>query len=84
MINAYEEYILFYLFIRLPVFTRANKVTELSLDFNLQIIYLIVYQHFVFPSSNQEFFVAICKCTEVINPNCFFYAVQLKCRFENK
>ena len=70
MINAYEEYILFYLFIRLPVFTQANKVTEL--DFNLQIIYLLVYQHFVFPSSNQEFFDVICKCTEVINPNCFF------------
>ena len=83
MINACEEYILFYLFIRLPVFIRAYKVTELSLDFNLQIIYLLVYQHFVFPSSNQEFFDVICKCTEEINPTCFF-VLQLKCHFENK
>ena len=39
------------------LWTRANKVTELSFDFNLRIIYLQVYQNFVFPSSKQEFFL---------------------------
>ena len=57
MINAYGQYIIFWLFIRLPVFTRANKVTELSFDFNLQIIYFLEYQNFVCPSSKQEFFL---------------------------
>ena len=70
--NAYEQYIIFWLFIQLPVFTRANKVTELSFDFDLQIIYFLKYQMCVFLSSKQEFFNLICKYPEVRNPNCFF------------
>ena len=30
MINGYGQYIIFWLFIRSPVFTRASKVTELN------------------------------------------------------
>ena len=56
MINAHGQYITFWLFIRLPVFTQANKINELSFDFNLQIIYFLEYQSFVCPSSKQEFF----------------------------
>ena len=65
-------HIIFWLFIRSPVFTRAKKVTELSFDFYLQIIYLLVYENFVFPSSKQEIFDVIRKYPEVINPTCFF------------
>ena len=55
-----------------PVFTRANKVTELSFDFNLQIIYFLEHRNFVCLSSKQKFFYVISKYPEVINPNCFF------------
>ena len=57
MIKAYGQYIIFWQFIQLPVFTRANKVTELSFDFNLKIIYIPEYQNCVCPSSKQEFFL---------------------------
>ena len=45
---------MFWLFIWLPLFTRADKVIELSFDFNLQIIYLLGHQNVVFRSSKQE------------------------------
>ena len=70
-INKYGQYI-FWLFIRWTVLTWANKVTELSFDFKLQIIYFLEYQNFASPSSKQEFFDVIRKYPEVINPNCFF------------
>ena len=70
--TQYGQNIIFGLFIRFPVFTRANKVTELSFYFNLQVIYFLEYQTFINPSSKQEFFDVTCKYPEVINPNCFF------------
>ena len=84
MINAYGQYILFWLFIRLPVFTRANKVTEKSFDFNLQIIYFLEYQNFAWPSSKQEFIWRNSEISKGNKPKLFLYAIQLKCRFEKK
>ena len=54
MKNAYGQYVMFWLLIWFPVSTRAYKVTELSFDFNLQIIYFLEYQNFVFRSSKQD------------------------------
>ena len=51
MTNTYGQYNIFWLFIWLPVFIRANKGTELSFDFNLQITYFLEYQNFVCPYS---------------------------------
>ena len=55
MIKAYVQYIIFWLFIWFPVFTWASMVTELFFDFDLQIIYLLEYQNFAYPSSFNTF-----------------------------
>ena len=62
--NAYGEYIIFWLFIRPPVFTLANKVTKLSFDFNLQ-IYKKCIKILFFVLQNRFFFDVICNYPKV-------------------